>query len=92
MLVANGARTVVLEPSMIDKTSEKKRVDFLVERDGLDSATAWVARTLDIYRRALTDHASYARLPQYRPQFEVSIRTFESWILSQEQRKGAASP
>ncbi|HVA39193.1 MAG TPA: hypothetical protein VNF49_00895 [Candidatus Binataceae bacterium] len=77
---------------MTDKTSEEKRIQFLVQRDGLDSATVWVVRTLDIYRRALTDHASYARLPQYRPLFEDSIRTFESWILSQEQRKSAASP
>lgn len=68
---------------MTDKTSEEGRIEFLVQRDGRDAATAWVVRTLDLYRRALTDPVSYARLPQYRPLFEDSIRTFESWLFSQ---------
>jgi hypothetical protein len=59
---------------------EDERIEFLVQRDGRDAATAWVERTLGIYRQALSDRRSYALLPQYRPLFEDSIRTFESWL------------
>ena len=61
-------------------SSEDERIEFLVQRDGRDAATAWVERTLGIYRQALSDHRNYALLPQYRPLFEDSIRTFESWL------------
>lgn len=61
-------------------SSEDKRVEFLVQRDGRDAATAWVERTLGIYSQALSDSRSYALLPQYRPLFEDSIRTFQSWL------------
>ena len=66
-------------------SSEDKRIEFLVQRDGRDAATAWVKRTLGIYRQALLDPRSYALLPQYRPLFEDSIRTFESWLKAHDQ-------
>lgn len=59
---------------------EDKRIEFLVGRDGRDAATAWVERTLGIYRRALLNPGGYALLPQYRPLFEDSIEAFESWL------------
>jgi hypothetical protein len=61
-------------------SSEDGRIEFLVQRDGRDAATAWVERTLGIYRQALSDHRNYALLPQYRPLFGDSIRTFDSWL------------
>lgn len=66
-------------------SSEDKRIAFLVQRDGRDAATAWVERTLGIYRPALLDPRSYALLPQYRPLFEDSIGTFESWLKAHDQ-------
>jgi hypothetical protein len=76
--------TAVAPPSVVDQvvrtSSEDARIEFLVQRDGRDAATAWVERTLGIYRQAVLDHRSYALLPQYRPLFEDSIRTFESWL------------
>lgn len=77
---------------MIEKASEERRIEFLVQRDGRDAAVSWVVRTLDIYRRALNDHTGYAQLPQYRPLFEDSIRTFESWLSAEARRKGVESP
>jgi hypothetical protein len=60
--------------------SELERIEFVVHRDGEDEATKWVRKTLDIYRHALADRRSHASLPQYRPLFEDSIRTFEAWL------------
>ncbi|MGH8138389.1 MAG: hypothetical protein ACREVV_09365 [Steroidobacteraceae bacterium] len=66
-------------------SSEDKRIELLVQRDGRDAATAWVKRTLGIYRQTLLDPRSYALLPQYRPLFEDSIGTFESWLKAHDQ-------
>jgi hypothetical protein len=66
-------------------SSEDKRIEFLVRRDGRDAATAWVERTLGIYRQELLNPRSYTLLPQYRPLFEDSIRTFESWLRADDQ-------
>jgi hypothetical protein len=65
---------------VVRTSSKDERIEFLLQRDGRDAATAWVERTLGIYRQALSDHRNYALLPQYRPLFEDSIRTFESWL------------
>ncbi len=59
---------------------ERQRIDFLVRRDGVAAAHAWVARTLDIYSTAINNHRSYASQPPYRPLFEQSIRAFEIWL------------
>jgi hypothetical protein len=80
---ALALRSVVTEAERA--SSEEKRIEFLVQRDGRDAATAWVERTLGIYRQALLDPRSYALLPQYRPLFEDSIRTFEFWLEARDQ-------
>ena len=80
---ALALRSVVSEPERT--SSEDKRIEFLVRRDGRDAATAWVERTLGTYRRALLDPRSYALLPQYRPLFEDSIEVFESWLKAHDQ-------
>lgn len=67
---------------MAQHAAELDRIQFLVRRDGRDAAIVWVGTTLDIYRRAITDRHSHASLPQYRPLFEDSIRTFEAWLQS----------
>ncbi len=80
---ALAPRSVV---SRTDRTSsEDQRIAFLVQRDGRDAATAWVARTRDIYQQALFNPRSYALLPEYRPLFEDSIGTFESWLKAHDQ-------
>jgi hypothetical protein len=60
--------------------SEAQRIDFLVRRDGPEEARAWVERTLNLYRAAITSHTSHASTNEYRPLFEQSIREFEAWL------------
>ncbi len=58
---------------------EKERIEFLVRRDGVEQARAWVERTLKLYREAIAS-GSHAASPAYRPLFEQSIRDFEIWL------------
>lgn len=58
---------------------EKERIEFLVRRDGVEQARAWVERTLKLYREAIAS-GSHAASPAYRPFFEQSIRDFENWL------------
>lgn len=60
--------------------SELRRIEFLLNRDGAEATRGWVERTRAIYRQALTDPASHASDPSYRPLFERSIREFEEWL------------
>lgn len=60
--------------------SEAQRIDFLVRRDGLKEARAWVERTLRLYREAIASATSHASTKEYRPLFEQSIRDFEEWL------------
>ncbi|MGE5626158.1 MAG: hypothetical protein ACM3ZT_11490 [Bacillota bacterium] len=62
--------------------AELDRIALLVRRDGCDAATAWVTRTMELYRQAVADRRSHASLPQYQPLFEDSIRAFEAWLRS----------
>jgi hypothetical protein len=64
--------------------SEQQRIAFLVHRDGLHGARAWVARTLHIYRQALAAGVGHAATQQSRPLFEQSIREFEQWLRETE--------
>lgn len=59
--------------------SEKDRIEFLVRRDGLAEARAWVERTLKLYREAIAA-GGYAATKEYQPLFEQSIRDFEAWL------------
>jgi hypothetical protein len=58
---------------------EKERIEFLVRRDGIEEARAWVERTLRLYREAIAA-GSHAATKEYRPLFEQSIRDFENWL------------
>lgn len=59
--------------------SEKERIEFLVRRDGVKEARAWVERILKLYREAIAS-GSHAATKEYRPRFEQSIREFEQWL------------
>ncbi len=41
--------------------SEQRRIEFLIERDGLPQATDWVRRTMYIYRGAVLTRGHFAR-------------------------------
>ncbi|HEX7043897.1 MAG TPA: hypothetical protein VF203_04715 [Burkholderiales bacterium] len=66
-------------------TDERKRIEFLLQRDGLEATRAWVRRTLDIYRDALRNQAGHAAAPDFRPLFEQAIRDYEEWLRSVEE-------
>jgi hypothetical protein len=59
--------------------SERQRIELLVRRDGLKEARAWVERTLQLYREAISS-GSHSATKEYRPLFEQSVREFESWL------------
>ena len=61
-------------------TAEQNRIEFLIERDGLDATRAWVRRTLQIYRDALANRGSHATAPEFRPLFEEAVRVYEEWL------------
>jgi hypothetical protein len=67
--------------------SEKQRIDFLVRRDGVEDARAWVERTLKLYRQAIASGTGHAATSEYRPRFEQSIREFKAWLESEKQGK-----
>ena len=60
--------------------SEKQRIDFLVRRDGVKDARAWLERTLELYQQAIASDTSHAATSEYRPRFEQSIREFKAWL------------
>jgi hypothetical protein len=66
---------------------EKQRIDFLVRRNGVEDACAWVERTLELYQRAITSSTSHAATSEYRPRFEQSIREFKAWLAGEKQGK-----
>jgi hypothetical protein len=59
--------------------TETHRIEFLVRRDGEESARAWVERTLKLYREAIAS-GGYAASNAFRPLFEQSIREYEDWL------------
>ncbi|MDH3672750.1 MAG: hypothetical protein OES46_16610 [Gammaproteobacteria bacterium] len=63
--------------------SEARRIQFVVERDGLEAACAWVKRTVEIYRRAIVSSNSHAYRADYRPSFEAAIKEFKEWLKNQ---------
>jgi hypothetical protein len=71
--------------------SEKERIDFLVRRDGVKDAQAWVGRTLVLYREAIASGASHAATNEYRPLFEQSIQEFQDWLQAHETSAGASA-
>lgn len=65
---------------MNEDTFEMRRIRFLIERDGMNVAREWAARTLGIYVEAIDSPHSHASLPQYRPLFRASVETFRRWL------------
>ena len=63
--------------------TERQRIEFLVRRDGIAAARAWVERTLKLYREAVVS-PGHASTNEYRPLFEQSIRDFEAWLEGDE--------
>jgi len=66
-------------------SDERERIRFLVDRDGHDTARAWVERTRGIYREAIDSAASHAANPLYQPLFEQAIARFDEWLAQQRQ-------
>lgn len=64
----------------VEPQPESERIEFLLQRDGLEATRAWVERTLTIYRQALADPRNYANDPSYKPLFEQAVREFEQWL------------
>ena len=60
--------------------SEQRRIEFLIERDGLQQATEWVRRTMQIYRRAVLAKGHFAHAYPYRHRFVVSYLEFKRWL------------
>ncbi len=60
--------------------SEHARVEFLIERDGLRQTTAWVRRTMQIYRRAVLSKGHFAHSHLYRQRFIVAYLEFKRWL------------
>ncbi|MCC6536814.1 MAG: hypothetical protein IT162_04645 [Bryobacterales bacterium] len=59
---------------------EQGRIDFLIQRDGVDSAVEWVRRTMQIYRQAVLNKQHFASAPGYRPKFIASYYAFKAWL------------
>lgn len=63
---------------------EMLRIDFLVERDGIVAAIAWVKRTLHIYRSSVINHSHFAGTREYRRGFIESYLGFKHWLAQQK--------
>jgi hypothetical protein len=63
--------------------SERERIEFLLERDGLPATRAWVERTRGLYREMLGGRAGLASVPEYRRLFEAAVREFDEWLAAQ---------
>ncbi len=62
-------------------SSERGRIDFLLQRDGLPATIDWVRRTLDIYRSAVLVRQGYGR--EYRSRLIESYCEFKRWLRQQ---------
>jgi hypothetical protein len=63
--------------------AEYARIQFLLNRDGIEATIIWVKRTLKIYRRALLNQRHFARTPSYRRSFIASCLCFRQWLAAQ---------
>lgn len=72
----SGANDDALRHSAVDQG----RIDFLVARDGIDSAIDWVRRTMRIYRQAVLNKRHYASAPEYRRRFIAAYCVFKTWL------------
>jgi hypothetical protein len=60
--------------------SEKARIEFLIERDGLAQTNEWVRRTMDIYRRAVLTRGHFGHSYPYRHRFIMAYLEFKRWL------------
>ncbi len=65
---------------------EKRRIEFLIERDGLEATRAWVARTMKIYRQAvlykgdINKRGHFATTIAFRRKFIESYLSFKKFL------------
>jgi len=69
-----------LEEDREARMSERARIEFLIERDGLQQTTEWVRRTMHIYRRAVLDKRHFAHAHPHRLRFIVAYLEFKRWL------------
>lgn len=62
------------------RCDEALRIEFLLNRDGIDATLIWVRRTLMIYRRALLNRRHFAHATEYRRKFIASCLSFRRWL------------
>jgi hypothetical protein len=63
--------------------SERRRIEFLLARDGPRATREWVERTRDIYRDALASGVGLVSAPEYRRLYETAVREFDEWLAAQ---------
>lgn len=74
---------------------ESMRIAFLVDRDGIASATEWVCRTIGIYRTSVLNRTHFASSREYRRSFIESYLSFKRWLALNEvpgTRQGGKCP
>jgi hypothetical protein len=69
---------------MQPSNSEEGRINFLLQRDGLEDTQEWIERTLNIYREGVNSLTSHVSKKEYRPLYERSIKEFEEWLLAHQ--------
>ena len=61
------------------RRSEADRLNFLINRDGLESAKQWACFTYKLYRKAVTNKAHFASKKGYRKKFIRSYCELKSF-------------
>lgn len=65
--------------------SEVQRLNFLIERDGLQAARDWACRTRGLYRVAVLNKDHYASKGKYRRMFIESYLEFKQFCEGNDQ-------
>ena len=60
--------------------SEQRRIQFLLERDGLEATKAFVVRTMQAYRKAVVSRTGLGAAPEYRTQMVNSYVVFKRFL------------
>ena len=63
---------------------EKARLEFLIQRDGMQGAATFARRTLRLYRQAVLNKRCYAALPGNRRGFIISYLQMKSFARAVE--------
>lgn len=70
---------------------EENRIRFLLQRDGPAATTAWVRRTLHIYRAAVLDKNHFASSNGFRRRFIEAYCDFKRWLAMHAHEKSHGS-